>query len=502
MTRNRIAGHNSIIPIVAACIAALGLYLATSAPDVLWGDSAKFQRIAYTGEIESNVFGHPLWILAAQQLSHLPVRDIAWRPTLLAALCGAATVALVFTLIRSVVNSRTSQWANFAAVVGAGSLTVSHTFWLHSVIAEIYTLNTLITTLLVFFLWKWHQTTQLRTALTWAAGTGLFIGMGMANHLIIATIVPGLACGMLVARKPIQACGISILMAAAFALIGWTLALAPVRGASPLSNIGPVEMSSVIDGLLDPGIVTSVVLFAALIAYQFPGPSLLLALPGIRFSWRANSAWTVGLLLACAGTSVWAFTFRVPDQYAFFIITYLFASVWIGLGAAWLFERWNPSRARLAALSAAALAVVLPIGTYTVAPRLVSGLGLRDIFPMRDLPGRDALTFFLWPPKNGTSARAYARSALGHAASNGLLLADYALAEPLRYVQQVEGLRTDVEVVTLDVDRQARFLTAQPHDRALYLAAQGQYYAMQEIQHRFEIVAEGPLFALKWKRPR
>jgi hypothetical protein len=501
MTRNKIADHNSILPIFAAYMAALGLYLATSAPDVLWGDSAKFQRIAYTGEIESNVFGHPLWVLAAQHLSRLPVRGIAWRATLLAALCGAVTIAFVFTLIRSVVNSRASKWANVAAVAGAGSLTVSHTFWLHSVIAEIYTLNTLITTLSVFFLWKWHQTAQLRTALTWAAGTGLFIGMGMANHLMIATIVPGLACGMLVARKPIQDRGVSILVAAAAALIGWTLALVPVRGASPLSSNGTVEISSVIEGLLDPGIATSVVLFAALIAYQFPGPILLLALPGIRYSWRANPAWTVGLLLACAGTSVWTFTFRVPDQYVFFMITYLVTSVWIGLGMAWLLERWNPTRARLAALGVVALVVMLPIGTYAVAPRLVSGLGLRDILPVRDLPGRDALTFFLWPPKNEASARGYARSALGHAASHGLLLADYTLAEPLRYVQQVEGLRTDVEVVTLDVDRQARFLAAQPHDRALYLAALGQYYAISEIQRSFEIVPDGPLFALKSRRP-
>ncbi|HET7090853.1 MAG TPA: hypothetical protein VFL17_19655, partial [Anaerolineae bacterium] len=61
-------------------LAALAVYVPTLAPGLLWGggDFATFQTKAFTRQIESNVFGHPMWVVLAQPFVALPVGDVAF----------------------------------------------------------------------------------------------------------------------------------------------------------------------------------------------------------------------------------------------------------------------------------------------------------------------------------------------------------------------------------------------------------------------------------------
>jgi len=478
----------------------LSLYIATLAPTVLWGDSAKFQRMAYTGQVETNVFGHPLWMGMARWLAGLPLGDVAWRVNLLAALWGAVTVALTFGLLWAIIGQQSSRWALPAALTGAGALAVSHTLWLHAVIAEVYTLNTAIFVALAWLLWAWDGSGSRRRTLTIAAGIGLLLGLGAANHLMVATVTPGLLAGLLLSHHPVKTRGLGLLMAIVAATLGWWLGLLPTGGLSPLPADAAGGLLAAMRGLFSPALTKRLALWLAFLVYQFPQPLLLLAPVGVVYAWHDRRGWAIGLLLASAGTTGWSLSFTVPDQYVFFILCYVTIALWIGLGVAWLLERWQPQGWGIVALLV--VAILLPVIVYQTAPAAITTLGLRDrLLPVREIPGRPALTFFLWPPKNGMDgARRFAVHALEQIAPDGLLLADYTLAEPIRYLQQVEQYRPDVEVLALDVAEQVPRLLAQPPGRALYLADRGSYYDLAGIERYFAVVPADPIFILVEKR--
>ncbi len=129
---------------------AFWLYAHTAAPSVLSGDSGEFQFAAPLLGIPHPT-GYPLYILLGKLATLLPVGDIAHRVTLVASLAGAGTVALLALLLLRVTGSMP------AALIAATALTVAPGLWHLSTIAEVYTLNTLLLTLLALLLWHAHD---------------------------------------------------------------------------------------------------------------------------------------------------------------------------------------------------------------------------------------------------------------------------------------------------------------------------------------------------------
>jgi len=130
-------------------IGAFWLYARTAAPSVLSGDSGEFQFAAPLLGVPHPT-GYPLYILLGKLATLLPVGDIAHRVTLVASLAGAGTVALLALLLLRVTGSMS------AALIAAAALTVAPGLWHLSTIAEVYTLNTLLLTLLALLLWHAH----------------------------------------------------------------------------------------------------------------------------------------------------------------------------------------------------------------------------------------------------------------------------------------------------------------------------------------------------------
>ena len=118
-------------------VAGFALYYATCMRGVIWQDSAIFQyrvwRFDLNGEL-GLALAHPLYIFFAKLFSLLPTGNFAFRVNLFSALCGAVAVGLCVRLLFVLTESI------LAAVVGATTLAVSHTFWTHAVIAEMYDL--------------------------------------------------------------------------------------------------------------------------------------------------------------------------------------------------------------------------------------------------------------------------------------------------------------------------------------------------------------------------
>jgi tetratricopeptide (TPR) repeat protein len=87
-------------------------------------------------------------------MTFLPVGSIALRVNLFSALCGALTVALLFSLLYDVLEG-TVRWLRFwASVSGALFLLVAESFWRFAEVAEVYTLQNFFIVLFMILLLK------------------------------------------------------------------------------------------------------------------------------------------------------------------------------------------------------------------------------------------------------------------------------------------------------------------------------------------------------------
>ncbi len=109
--------------VILIALLALGLYWATLATTVLWGDSGHLQLQAVKGVLQASAGSHPLWVWIAHQFARIPVGDVAARVNLVSALFAALTVGLLYLILW---EGGLDREPAALAVLAFG---VSHTFW-------------------------------------------------------------------------------------------------------------------------------------------------------------------------------------------------------------------------------------------------------------------------------------------------------------------------------------------------------------------------------------
>jgi len=157
----------------------LVLYTNTLAPTVTGEDSGEFIGAAYFLGVPHPP-GYPTWCIMAHPFTWLPWGNVAWQVNFSSAFFGAMTVFFVVLLVTHLTMNR------FAAIVAGLALAVSREFWQQSVIAEVYTLNTLYTGLCLFLLVRWNTTKNIRLLYAFA----LIYGLGWGVHNTIWVLGP------------------------------------------------------------------------------------------------------------------------------------------------------------------------------------------------------------------------------------------------------------------------------------------------------------------------
>lgn len=157
----------------------LALYLRTLAPGIFVSDFAEFQyQPARLGLPHPN--GFPFYMLLGWLWSQLPVETVAWRMNALSAVGGALCVALTAAFAL-----RLSQRIS-VALLAAGLLALSPTFWFYSLAAERYTLNLALLVAVFWTAWEAGQRQSSRPAYL----SALLLGLGMATHPSDALAAP------------------------------------------------------------------------------------------------------------------------------------------------------------------------------------------------------------------------------------------------------------------------------------------------------------------------
>jgi hypothetical protein len=456
--------------------AALAFYSATLAPAVIWGDSAWLSMDAFQRTLRIGTAGdHPLYVIVGYLFAALP-GDVARNVNFEAAVFGALTVMLVYRCARVLGASR------LAACIGAAALCVSHSFWQHSVIAEVYTANAFFLAATLNLLLEWRR----RGTWGWLVAAGVVLAIGLTNHLVLATMVPaGVAFVVAVKGRAL----LTRWSLAGMGILAVIIVIVAIATPAPVSAVfrriwyGPPGIWEYLGLDFALGLtVKEALYYLAYLFYQFPSVSLLLAAGGIFALVRERRDVALLLLLAIvlnAGAfirhTVWPSA--GGSKYVFYIADYVIFAIFCCIGADKVLERiaTRQGGARRQALGFAILmaAAVVPPLFYSAMPTLARKAGV-DLVQARSLPYRDNNRFFLNPNKHGEDgARRFAEEALQAAKPMGVIFADYTPYAVFRYLQVVDGLRPDVLVrsgATVSADPQVRWIFHDGKRRPTYVA--------------------------------
>ena len=458
-------------------------YVNTLAPSVLWGDSAHFQRTASQGVLDADGGGRFVWFQAARLFLQLPWGEPAWRVSLLSAAAGALTV------LCSVAAARQAGLSRAAAAAAGLALAVSHTFWIHAVRAEIYTVFMALMALELWLWFRWRPDSWLP-----GAAAVLLLGPLVLAHQMTVLLLPALAYLLWRRRTwltPRQWAGLFATLAISAGLAA--IVLQRQVGANTWGDSLVIYFTrfgrDFTPALFDFSLADfprDAVTFLAFFLLQFIGPSLLLIGVGakqwLRSRGAGEEAWMALALLYLADL-LFAFSYRVNDQYVFYLPGYLACVLFSGRGWDALARLWRPMRRRFFRFAFLALLVVTPIGAYATASQLFATLELNPL-GIRQLPYREPNVYFLWPATHRDDGAAqFARAALRAIPPGSLLIADYTPFEPLAYVQSVEALGASVRLVQIQPeDDLGALIDGQAAGEEVFLADNNpRYYRLESL---------------------
>jgi len=339
---------------VAAAAIPFAGYLRTLAPDVLFGDSAELQTLAWTLGFAHT--GYPIYLLLGKAFVTLvPFGTVAWRVNLMSAVFAAGACFCVFLAVRAL------SGRSLSALLAALALAFSNTFWSQAIIAEVYALHALLLAAILWLIIRWHRDGQ-RRSLDVAA---VLFGLGLGHHLTMMLLGPALGLFALLVRGSWKDGVPRALRLTGFALAGFAPALIYLVVAQmrpvPVDFMHAVILASPDTWNLTPEDLRS---FWARFAFLYGGASFRgVALGGgseiTRYQLMAFPLrclvqfWPLGLALIAAGLPrlwarsaiFWLFTgvgatllvfnctYGISDIEVYYIPIYLLGAIVLGLGA-------------------------------------------------------------------------------------------------------------------------------------------------------------------------
>lgn len=486
-------------------LTALVLYVISLAPGVLWQDSGLAQVRTAMHDIvglRGLALAHPLYYVITILFSYVPIGDIAYRVNLVSAILGALTVANVHLLARLLFRFRV------AAVVTTCSLAVAHTFWQHSSMAEVYTLDTLLFSLELLCALCFLNTNRGR----WMVLLFAVSGLRLSNHLFALLALPvwgSLLLWVLYERRT----NWRVFVASGFAWFAGAglyvaLIVAEIVGGRAVGEVvhealfGVRYAEHVLNTNVDLHLLKVSIIYIGL---NFPTPTVFLSLIALtRIRYLPHWPLRVSIVLLLAIYLMWAVHYNVPDQYAFFMPAIVLMAVLIGFGADRLLADSHVFR-RDAVLFV--LGALFPVLVYPVLPTIVRASGYY-MGVVRKVPYRDAHDYYLRPWRTGYTGAQQFIEEIRQLPDGSYLLTDTTIAQPVYYYQVLDEwnprvyvwptLRTHHDALKPTREDVAEYLD----DGRLFVTSLKQGYAPDWIREEFTAERYGCLYRILPIAPR
>jgi hypothetical protein len=209
------AWFSRILPWIAGA-GALVLYGVTTAPSIvaLFDDSLEFQLVVPTFGI-AHPTGYPLYVIVGGLWSRalFPVGNWAWRVNFFSALTASGAIALVFLLLRRLLNRQEENLlsVNLAALAGVIAFALGPVWWSQATVAEVYALHGLFVTAILYAAASLSAQSERQevdpyreSTLPWrririssVTLVFLLVGFSLTHHRTTLLLAPGLAIYLL-----------------------------------------------------------------------------------------------------------------------------------------------------------------------------------------------------------------------------------------------------------------------------------------------------------------
>ena len=494
---------NLKISYIIVLLLAAVLYVSTCAGGVLWQDSGMFQYRILHNDIQGNLglaLSHPLYHIIGSGFKYIPFGDLAFKVNLISAIFGAFTIANLFLLLR--------LWLGkiLPAALAAVTLMLSHTLWLHSTIAECYTLYTALLIAELIMLLQYEKTKRILFLYLLA----VFNGLAIANHMWASL---AFACYFvflitLLIKKQINLKHI-FLMA-----FFWIIAAMPYEYLIVKNIIQTGDLAATISSALFGNGWQETVLNASLstkiikenlllMAYNFSTPNILFffaGLYGLKKLSPSRSFRNV-LLAMLILFFVFAFRYTVPDRYAFFLPFYCLVAALVGVGFDLLFS----SCRNKISISLVFIFALLPIASYAAAPIIAEKINF-NISTKRQIHFRNDYKWFLQPWKNNcNSAEQFSNEAFKTVEENAVIYADGTTVYSLLYAQEIRNQRNDVSIISFHPKRKNPLVFNEEtvpellEQKTVYVVSPKKGYCPQFLLEQYEFEQIGVLWKVNKK---
>lgn len=512
-------------------------YIYTLLPSLAWGDGIKLQGDAIAGEsfilaemtpekfspdpfIFSKVgvaaWDHPLYIMMGNTFVRtLPFVDSPWLVNLISAIFGAASVALLFLIsYRFTESIPASCYASF-------SLAVSHTFWWHSSTPEVYTL--LIFLLLIsFYFFDKFDITGKYIFLVYSA---FFFGLAASNHILAFLAIPALGFHYFIS-KSYRSFHISDLKKLPVPFLGFLAGFSVyiIQLLRISANFSPTELIRLMAGttfLSQVGTFSPILLGESLLSYlffltlQFGPTGLIFGLLGVRKIYLDKDLTLQKIVSFFIVFALFGIFYRVTDQFTFFITSYVFWAMLMGIGSLYAFSL-IPKKTHLLLSGILGVLLFATPFFYTTLPLLAERYGFNDNtigVPKIGTDIRNGFAYYLNPNKRGDfNAYNFGNQTISNLEPDSVIIAEWYTDTDeyfiFRYFTRVKKTRADVTVVGWPIQEPFSFnpqlamdviKTSLP-EHPVYLASlSDRFYAASKLIEMYCIVPENNLYRLYQK---
>lgn len=156
------------------------VFLMTMCRTVPGGDSGELISVSYALGV-AHPPGYPLYTLLGHLFTYIPIGNVAWRVNFMSAVFGLASGLVLYAL--------TARWLRdrWLAILAAGIFIFSPLAWRYAVVAEVFTLNNLFIVLLLYVTLRFVEEPRLKWAAAWSATLGLACSH---HHTILFLAIP------------------------------------------------------------------------------------------------------------------------------------------------------------------------------------------------------------------------------------------------------------------------------------------------------------------------
>ena len=189
--RSENPAYSRNIPIICLLVLAWFVYLSTLSPTVFYRDTPEFASTAFSLGI-SHPAGFPIYNLMAKAVTFFPMGAISFKINLFSSLIACLALWALYlasvTLLRVLVGPEHSDSYSWSALLPVGFMAFCMPFWGNTMLAEVYTLHTLFTVLVILGLLKWKEKEDIR----YLYATALVYGLSAGNHGTVALYLPAI----------------------------------------------------------------------------------------------------------------------------------------------------------------------------------------------------------------------------------------------------------------------------------------------------------------------